>query len=240
MGDEPDLGILDDDSLDDDSGTSGWDALDVALESLYGEQPPRHYGTILRYAMGGPDPVDGISVYTSDSPRPHWHYVTYGFSELYEKESSNTSLSGWGFELTLRLARGDEHDPPNWPLRMFQTLGRHIFGEGDPLEVGDVLDGSQAGLLQAQGSELCALAVTEDPLLQTRNTPNGRLQFLQLVGLTMDELEAIRQWDTAPFLELIAEALPLLITDLRRRSALEDDTVFRAVREQTMLDRDGR
>lgn len=65
--------------------TSGWDAIDKAMEELYGEQEPKHYGTSIPYMLGGPDPLDGISVYALNTPMPHWHFVTYGFSELYEK-----------------------------------------------------------------------------------------------------------------------------------------------------------
>ena len=65
---------------------------------------PRHFGTLLSHTLGGNDPLDGISVYWADAPVPHWHYVTYGFSELYAKESSDADASGYGFELTFRLA----------------------------------------------------------------------------------------------------------------------------------------
>jgi suppressor of fused-like protein len=231
MPDEPDLGELDDDYDDEALATSGWDAIDEALEQVYAAQRPRHYGTLLRYALGGPDPVDGISVYPCDSPRPHWHYVTYGFSELYEKLSGRAALSGWGFELTLRLARGPEHDPPSWPLRVFQTFGRHVFGQGDPFGVGDVLDGDLTELLGQQSTGLSAFALCEDPLLPPRDTPNGRLTFLQLVGLTMDEVETVAQWETLPFLEIVAEQHPLLITDLSRDSVLADEAAFRAIRD---------
>ncbi|KAG1606612.1 hypothetical protein G6F45_013943 [Rhizopus arrhizus] len=44
----------------------------------------------------------------ADAPVPHWHYITYGFSELYAKESSDADASGYGSELTFRLAAVDE------------------------------------------------------------------------------------------------------------------------------------
>ncbi|MFV2172583.1 suppressor of fused domain protein [Actinomadura sp. LOL_016] len=64
--------------------------------------------TIHKWTLGGPDPLDGISVYPRADPVPHWHFVSYGMSELYEKTSSNADESGWGFEFTFRLVR----DPP--------------------------------------------------------------------------------------------------------------------------------
>ena len=51
--------------------------------------------------------IYGISIYRAEDP-PHWHFVTYGFSELYSKESDDPAVSGWGFELTFRLVRGEE------------------------------------------------------------------------------------------------------------------------------------
>ena len=56
--------------------------------------------------LGGNDPLDGISVYTAKEPIEHWHFVTYGFSELYEKETGDPENSGFGFELTFRLVKG--------------------------------------------------------------------------------------------------------------------------------------
>jgi suppressor of fused len=44
--------------------------------------------------LGGKDPLQGISVYKNLEPRPHFHYVIYGLSELYEKESENQEPSG--------------------------------------------------------------------------------------------------------------------------------------------------
>ena len=67
----------------------GWDAITAALERLYPGQEPRHYGAARRRRLGGPDPIDGLSAYMRLEPVPHWHIVTYGFSELYEKESDD-------------------------------------------------------------------------------------------------------------------------------------------------------
>jgi hypothetical protein len=67
------------------SEAPGWDAIDQALNAVYGKQEPLHYGTVVKWAMGGPDPLDGVSIYKNRSPRWHWHYVSYGLTELYKK-----------------------------------------------------------------------------------------------------------------------------------------------------------
>jgi hypothetical protein len=192
----------------------GWEAIEGALLHLYGDVQPRQFGTILRHALGGHDPVDGISVYPCTGPRAHWHYVTYGFTELYVKESNDPEVSGWGFELTFRLARGDEVDPPTWPLNVLQGLGRRVFDEGDCFESGDVVDlGAPLG---GQVTRLVGLAFTRDPLLPPLDTVHGSVEFLLLVGLTEGDLAALVGEETETFLERLAESQPLLVTDVAR------------------------
>src|SRR5262245_37995508 len=112
--------------------TSGWDAIDKVLKPIYGDQEPKHFGTLVSYELGGPDPIRGISAYKRLQPIPHWHFVTYGFTELYEKTSENKEVSGWGFELTMRLkASPNEEEPPNWTLSFLQNLARYVFGSGN-------------------------------------------------------------------------------------------------------------
>ncbi|MDI9654077.1 suppressor of fused domain protein, partial [Burkholderia cenocepacia] len=67
---------------------------------------------LVKWRLGGPDPLDGISVWRRAAPVPHWHFVTYGLSELYAKESDDPAVSGFGFELTMRVADHRRLDPP--------------------------------------------------------------------------------------------------------------------------------
>lgn len=112
----------------------GWKAIDQALEKVYGDLEPKHFGTIISNMLGGNDPLEGISVYDVKEPIEHWYwyYVTYGFSELYEKESSDLEHRGYGFELTFRLVKTDnELEPPNWSLNLLQNLARYVFNSGN-------------------------------------------------------------------------------------------------------------
>ena len=44
-----------------DDSAPGWEAIDAEFDRLYPDQPnPRHYGTLIKYMFGGPDPLDGI------------------------------------------------------------------------------------------------------------------------------------------------------------------------------------
>lgn len=207
------------------TGTPGWDALNAALGALYPGQAPKHFGTAVSHTLGGQDPLDGISVYWATSPRPHWHYVTYGFSELYDKQSDDPADSGYGFELTFRVAaapgQGADDAPPVWPMHLLQNLARYVFGTGNVLEAGHHLDANGPIALDT-ATVLCHLALVEDPQLPARDTANGRVRFLQVVGLGEQEMAAVRRWSTQGVLAVLEPAMPLWITDLGRGCLLDD------------------
>lgn len=207
----------------------GWDAIDEQMVRLYGEQEPKHYGTVIPYSMGGNDPLNGISAYKAERPSSHWHMVTYGFSELYEKESGDAEYSGYGFELTSRVARKeDEEEPPAWALNLLQNMGRYVFGSGNVFASGDYLDANGPICLGAD-TQLTALAFVEDAELPAIHTPNGRVEFLQMVGITEGELEAMKTWNTLGVLETGQSALPGYITDLSRDCMLNIPAVAEAI-----------
>jgi suppressor of fused-like protein len=200
----------------------GWDAIDAALRPIYGDREPYHVGTVIPYALGGPDPIHGISAYKNIAPSPHWHFVTYGFSELWVKESSDPNVSGFGFELTFRpTCKAKETKPPNWALNFLQNLGRYVFETGNPFGVGHTLP-LNSPIKQGSTTLLHAVSFYLDPQLPPITTPNGRVEFLQVVGLTMDELDAICSWDAEAFLRLRSRDDPFLLTDLARASWMED------------------
>ncbi|MGE7111877.1 suppressor of fused domain protein [Lysinibacillus sp. NPDC047702] len=209
----------------------GWDAIDQVLVQVYGEQEPMHYGTLIPYSLGGQDPLDGISAYKSEKPIPHWHFVTYGFSELYEKEFENEEYSGYGFELTFRLVRNEnEEEPPAWALNLLQNMGRYVFNSGNVFRTGDYLDANGPICLDTD-TQLTALAFTQDPELAEIVTPNGKMAFLQMVGITEDELEAMQTWNTLSMLQAGIQQIPNYITDLTRASLLQNAQIAEAVEQ---------
>lgn len=223
--------------MNEETVSTGWDAITEQMTRIYGTQEPKHYGTLIPYMLGGKDPLDGLSAYKADHPSPHWHIVTFGFSELYEKESEDPDYSGYGFELTFRVARKkDEEEPPMWALNLLQNMGRYVFNSGNIFAAGDYLDANGPICLGAD-TLLTALAFMEDPELPAVHTPNGRVEFLQMVGITEDELEAMKTWSTLSVLEAGRAALPGHITDLSRDSLLQIPAVNEAV--QQGIERDG-
>ena len=207
----------------------GWEAIDQALAPLYAGQEPKHYGTLISYELGGPDPIRGISAYKRLEPVPHWHFITYGFTELFEKESENKEVSGWGFELTMRLkTEPAAEEPPGWTLNFLQNLARYVFNTGNVFKMGDYMNANGPITLETD-TLIRSVVFTHDPELPPIETPHGRVEFLQVVGITDDEELAVKQWKTLEVLEIFKEHLPLLVTDLNRVSLLAKQDVLEKI-----------
>ena len=220
----------------DDISALGWDAIDSALKPIYEGQVPKHYGTVISYQLGGPDPLQGISAYKRLAPVPHWHYITYGFSELYDKKSQNKAISGWGFELTFRLkTEASSEEPPAWVLNFLQNLARYVFQSGRVFQCGDYMN-ANGPIATEVNTKIRSIAFAPDPELPTIETPNGRVQFIQVVGTTDDEELAIKQWATLKALGIFQQHLPLLVTDLDRDSLLAKPDVKQALQEGASSD----
>ncbi|AMV29800.1 Suppressor of fused protein (SUFU) [Gemmata sp. SH-PL17] len=214
----------------------GWHAIDVACERIYPDQPDPVHAASAPHPPFGDGLIYGISAYRATEGAPHWHFVTYGFSELYAKESDAPDMSGWGFELTFRLARGTEELPPNWAINFLMNLGKYVRRFGNAFDSGHLMD-LNGPIALGTDTAIRAIAFVPDPQLGTIDTPNGSVKFLQIVGLTSDEHAACGDWHTTPVLNLLRGANPLLLTDLDRRSALETPSVAEQV--QTGIDREG-
>jgi hypothetical protein len=217
-----------------DHAAPGWTAIDAALRPLYGDTEPRHFGTIMRWRVGGSDPLDGVSAYRRDD---HWHYVSYGMTELYDKESDRADESGWGFEFTIRVARpAGEQAPPHWPIGLLQNIGRYVFRSGNTFGVGHHMNLNGPISSAATGTLIRAVAFTDDPELPPIETPHGAMRFLQVVGLTLAEYEAVEAWRATAVLAVLEPYLPLLVTDLDRRSLTDEPAVAAAIAEGSRRD----
>lgn len=211
-----------DNGKDADRAAPGWDAIAHALAALYQGRKPRQYDNPNPWRLGGDDPLDAISAWQRAEPVPHWHYVTSGFSELYAKQLNNPAVSGFGFELTFRLA-AELHvtEPPIWPMHLLQNLARYVFKSGNAFHDGHRLS-ANGPISLGTPTKLCALGFAFDPELPAIDTPNGHLAFLQVIGLTADEERAAQQWETRKLLDLLRPDMPLWITDIRRTSLLAE------------------
>ena len=208
----------------------GWEAIDEALLKVYPEQEPRHYGPILKYMLGGEDPLDGISIYDNHEQTFHRHIVSYGMSELYySPESAENEFSGWGFEFTFRVVpfEGDKNaegakNEPSWAMNMMQNLARYVFNSKKWFEAYHFIPANGPIRLECD-TKLVGIAFAPDPQLGTIETPNGEIAFLQMVAITQQELDWLYKDPTTDRVEelinKIREDNPLLITDLERQNS---------------------
>lgn len=224
----------------DEEESPGWAAIDRVLDPLYGgREPEQHYGTVIPWELGGPDPIRGLSAYkVLDQGPPHWHIVSYGMTELFQKEEeSRPEISGWGFEFTARVAceEGDEQAPV-WFLNFLQNLGRYVWQSGNVFAVGHHLN-ANGPIAAGVETKLHAVTFATPPRLPAEvESKNGKFVFLHVLGITLDELEAMKRWNSVGVIERIAEQDALLITDLARASYTDREDFREAVDEGAARD----
>lgn len=202
---DPDAAPDPDEDLD---SAPGWDAITAAPERLYPGVEPRHVAPSRGLAFG--DPLEGLSAYPA---LDHWHFVTIGMTDLYQDHSPDSEWSGWGYEITIRVAPLTE-EPPQWAFRLLYELAGSLRDEGEPLGVGHRFD--PGGPIDGDQTRLTALAFTLDPGLGSIETPHGRILFLQAVGITAEELAETKATSTAAVLDRMRAASPELVTDPTR------------------------
>ncbi len=173
----------------------GWDAITKAFEKIYPNQnDPKHYGTLVSWRFGGNDPLEGISIYDGGD---YWHFVTYGLSEIYEKESQNKDISGFGMEFTLKLKK-DNYENEEEELKcicgILQTIARMTFSNGEIFRAFEYLyTGQTQGIDTQMKSNITGFITVPEKCVEMIETPNGKLNFVEFIGVTNSELIAIRE-----------------------------------------------
>lgn len=206
-----------------DDAAPGWQAIDDALLNVYGQQEPKHWGSVIKFMMGGPDPLDGVSAYECrDGGRTHLHFCTYGFSSLYyDEESCGRESSGFGFELTFRLASPlPPLEESDWVLNLLNNLARYVFKSKRWFEPNQWIPAG--GPIRADyPTNLVGLVFLQDPVLKEIETPHGRVEFVQIFGITSGELEAIKtkKITCEEFIEEQRRSNSLMVTDLDREKS---------------------
>ncbi len=195
----------------------GWDAITAEFERIYPDQTnPKHYGTLIKWALGGKDPLDGISIYDGGD---YWHFVTYGMTELYEKEEDNDEISGFGYEMTFKLKK-DNYANEEGELKcicgILQAIARITFNNSEIFQPFEFLyTGQTTGIDAYQKSNITGFICVPDTSVNTIDTPNGRVAFLTFIGMTDAELKTL---DTLQSVKDIYARLGSDITDYNRES----------------------
>lgn len=193
----------------------GWDAITRHFGQKYpGQDKPLHFGMYTCLKPGEAGPLDGISVYNA---KEYFHFVTYGLSELYEKQNGNPQRSGFGFELTVKLKK-EGLTNPILEIRHMCSLLQMVAGitvnGGHQFSPGQILPISREKGIDVQGKSRIAgfiLALDAFGILQT---PFGKMQFIQLVGVTGEEMEQMKNREIG--WEQIQEKIPGGLTDYGR------------------------
>ncbi|CAH1175604.1 unnamed protein product [Phaedon cochleariae] len=213
---------------------AGLESLYTLCRKIYPDQAnPLQVTALLKYWLGGPDPLDYISMYANpgipeENIPPHWHYISFGLSDLHgdgrvHDISGPESVSGFGFELTFRLKREPtETAPPTWPATLMQSLAKYVFQSGNTLCAGDHVSWHCA--LDNSESRIQHMLMTTDLQLKAAQTPYGTVDFIQIVGICAEELKAVQQWNGAGILNIISRIPsaggPWHLTDMRRGESI--------------------
>ncbi|EDO35289.1 predicted protein [Nematostella vectensis] len=219
----------------------GLEAIYSTLRKLYPDQPnPLQVTALVKCWLGGPDPLDFISMFgNAGSPMegipPHWHYVSSGLSDLHgdgrvHDFTGRDSRSGYGFELTFRLKKQPgESAPPTWPAELLQQLARYVFQTENILCAVDHVSwhapldytpSTMGHYPSSKMSQIQHMLLAEDPQVPTIHTPLGRVEFVQILGVTAEELQAAQHWNCKSVLDLMRKTPPAggpwLVTDMDR------------------------
>ena len=122
------------------------------------------------------NPLEAVAIYDAG---PFWHFVSFGMSDLYAKESED-EFSGFGYEFTFRIAKDGTANPPLWPVEVMVSLARAAY-KGEDFAPGHTL---RTGPIDGRAeTALTALLVTIEPAIQVLETPHGKVALLLLLGV---------------------------------------------------------
>jgi len=147
--------------------------------------------------------------------------VKYGLTDVYDREEEKDEWSGFGFEMTLKLKKTSKMNDPEIEENelknisgVLQDLGQYVFETNEIFQPNQYIYSQQTkGFDYAQKSKLTGFAIAMDEA-GTIDTPNGKVEFLCIVGLTDKELRSI--YDKKHKTEEILKLLGTDLTDFDR------------------------
>ncbi len=196
----------------------GWEVIDAEFERLYPGQEPEHFATnlVARAIFGGQEYLDGYSIYTS--PKGYKHLVTYGMTELYaDEERLGSEYNKWGYEMTMKLKEENTQDCI-WALNMMGNLARYTYTTERYFEPYQYIAGGGSSINLDRESAITALLTVYDTEAMTQESVYGKTEFIQLVGITQQEFEAIKadRENAKLLVERMKADNPDLVTDMNR------------------------
>ncbi len=194
-------------------------SIDAALDRAYPNVKEYRFG--LQAGPGETEPpLAEVVVYRASKPVPHWHYVTYGLSELGQKTSTDPKLSGFGLEYTLRLVDSSP-TPPAWPINLLRWVAAQVWLTRQAYDPLHSMNFANPRMLETVSPGVEGLAFLADESLGTIDTPNGAVQFVDVVPLARGEFELIGRWDVTKLFAEIAGLQKDLLWRPGRKSCLD-------------------
>lgn len=197
---------------------AGWTAITQAFEATYpGQKDCRHLSANPSRLEGGQQPLDAVRIYDGGD---YWHFVTYGLSDIYDEGlGDNPELSRFGMEFTYKLKKYDddvEEEVIIGTANLLQMLAGLTVEQGEvfgPYEY--VYTGQTEGIDVHNQSSLTGFICVPDPDVTGLDTANGRLDFIEFIGMTDAELKTLSDGESV---EAIYKKMPRRLTDYRRAS----------------------
>ena len=171
----------------------GMEVIDNAVERVYpSESIHTNYVPMIRWDLGGPDPLDRVTIYDGGD---YYKYVTYGLTELYDKKSKDLKKNGFGMEFTFKLKKDaykDEERELKNVVGILQTLARSTKEDGEifkPYEY--IYTGQTVGMDIERKSNIVGFITIPDRELKPAYSAYGRADFIAFIGVTQQELQAV-------------------------------------------------
>ncbi|MFB6720020.1 suppressor of fused domain protein [Kribbella sp. NPDC056345] len=207
-----------------DDWAPGWLAIDAAFGARYPAITPPHLAAPVqeRAIFGGEEYIDGFSIYPS--PSGYQHLLTYGMSKLYvDEESFGGAFSGWGYEMTMKI-RANGPDGCHWAVNSLRNLARYTYTSELWFEPFQFISGRGEPLRTESDTLLTSYVMAPDTEVPGIDTVHGRVDFIQLVGITQPELDWVAGESVEGAAERAKDLLrriaddgnPHLVTDLSR------------------------
>ncbi len=195
----------------------GFNAILEECRNAYPDQLyPIHYGPMISWEAGGKFPLREVNVYETDE---YYHFVSFGLSDLFEK-TSDDEYSGYGMEFTFKLKK-DKYEDLEAEIRcvcnILQQVARITFTKDEIFDIYEyIYTGQTDGIDAFRKSKLTGLITIPDTTFVSLDTPNGRVDFVEFIGVTNDELLALENKKTT--VANLYKKIGSDITDYNRKS----------------------
>ena len=120
--------------------------------------------------------------------------------------------------MTMKL-KADNAEDCIWAINMFSNLARYTFKTKYYYDPEQCVPGNGTSIHTGTDSMITALITVADTSAEMQDTVHGKLGFVQFVGITESELNAIKNDinNIGVLIELMRKDNPELITDMDRK-----------------------